>query len=138
VSVNGVFTLVASTVLVLAGLSVVVRAARGLLGQRHARRAGKAVTGEVTAIDPRYRSYYGLYQLAPVVRYAIDGRVREARVPNQNGPAEIGSGMELVVDPADPYTPYAVYGQAFVSALAVGLAFTVFGAAMGLWSLSWT
>ena len=55
-----------------------------------------------------------------------------------NGVFMLIASSLLVVDPADPYMPYAVHGPAFISALAVGLDLTVFGAAMGLWSLRWT
>ena len=57
--------LVAATVLLGYGVVTVARAARGWAQQRHVRKVGHAVTGGVTGIDPKYRAYYGLYQLTP-------------------------------------------------------------------------
>jgi Protein of unknown function (DUF3592) len=138
VSVDGVFVLVAAAVLLVIGLITVVRASLGWSRQRHAAQVGRAVIGEVTAIDPKYRTYYGLYQLTPVVRYVVDGRQHESRVANQSGALDIGSTLDLRVDPADPDTPFALYGRAITSTLAVGAAFTVFAAVMGVWALHWT
>ena len=137
-SVDRAVVLVAAAVLLVGGIITVVRASRGWAQQRHVRRVGQPVVGEVTAIDPKYRAYYGLYQLTPVVRYQIDGRQHESRVANQSGAADIGSTVDLLVDRADPDTPFAVYGQAITSTLAVGIGFTVFAAVMAMWASHWT
>lgn len=136
-SVDGVIALIAAVVLLVSGLVTVAKASRGFVRQRRVRRSGRAVLGEVTAIDPKYRSYYGLYQLTPVVRYALDGRVYESRVANQSGAADIGSTIDLRVDPADPSSPFALYGQTITSTLAVGAGFTVFAVVTGFWALHW-
>jgi hypothetical protein len=136
-SVERAIVLLAAAVLLVFGLITVVRASRGCAQQRHVRKVGQPVVGEVTAIDPKYRAYYGLYQLTPVVRYEFDARTHEERVANQSGSAEIGSTVDLVVDPADPDTPYAVYGGAITATLAVGIGFTVFAAVMGAWVWHW-
>ena len=137
-SIDAVFALVAAVVLVGFGVVTVARAVPWWLRQRRVARSGRPVVGEVTVLDPKYRAYYGLYQLTPVVRYEIDGQVHEARVVNQSGAVEIGSSLDLFVDPADPSTPFAAYGQAITGALAVGLGFTVFAVVMGVWALHWT
>jgi hypothetical protein len=129
--------LVAATVLLGYGVVTVARAARGWAQQRHVRKVGHAVTGEVTGIDPKYRAYYGLYQLTPVVHYLFDGKEHESRVANDSGASDIGSTVDLLVDPADPDTPYAVYGQAITSTLAVGVGFTVFAAVMAALAWRW-
>lgn len=127
--------LAAATVLLGYGVTTVVRASRGWAQQRHVHKVGRPVAGEVTAIDPKYRAYYGLYQLTPVVRYVFDGREHESHVANQSGLSDLGSTVDLIVDPADPDTPFAVYGQAITWTLAVGIGFTVFAAVMA--SLVW-
>lgn len=137
-SVDRALAVLAAAVLLGFGLITVVRASRGWVQQRHVRQVGRPLVGEVTAIDPKYRAYYGLYQLTPVVRYELDGRRHESRVANQSGPADLGSTIDLLVDPADPDTPFAVYGQAITSTLAVGIGFTVFAVVMGLWAAHWT
>jgi uncharacterized protein DUF3592 len=134
-SVDRVIALVATAVLLVFGLVTVVRASRGWAQQRHVQKVGRPVVGTVTAIDPKYRAYYGLYQLTPVVGYEFQGRRHESRVANQSGAAEIGSTVDLLVDSADPDNPFAVYGQAITSTLAVGAAFTVFAAVMA--GLAW-
>jgi hypothetical protein len=137
VSIDGVFTLIGAVVLAAFGLVTVARAVPWWLRQRRVRRAGRAVVGEVTALDPKYRAYYGLYQLTPVVRYDVDGHSHEARVANQSGAVEIGSSLDLFLDPADPGTPFTAYGQAISGALAVGVGFTLFALVMGIWALHW-
>ncbi len=137
-SVDRAVVLVAAAVLLVGGLITVVRASRGWAKQRHVRKVGHPVVGEVTAIDPKYRAYYGLYQLTPVVQYEFDGRKHESRVTNQSGSADIGSTVDLLIDPADPDTPFAVYGQAITLTLAVGIGFTVFAGVMAVWAGQWT
>lgn len=136
-SVDRVIGLFAAAVLLVFGLITVARASHGCLQQRHVRKVGRPVVGEVTALDPKYRAYYGLYHLTPVVGYVFDGRRHESRVANQSGAADIGSTLDLLVDPADPQTPFAVYGQAITATLAVGVGFTVFAAVMGIWAEHW-
>ncbi len=114
-----------------------VRTVGALARQRHARVHGQAVSGEVVRLDPRAVSYYGLYQLRPVAAYVIDGTRREAAIANRVGNLEIGSGLELVVEADDAWTPWAVYGSYLSTSLAASVIYVVLGLAAAGWSLTW-
>ena len=121
---------------VLGGVGI-ARTVRGLARQRHARSHGQAVPGEIVRLDPRAVSYYGLYQVRPVAGYVLDGTRREAAIANRVGSLEIGSGLDLVVETDDPWSPWAVYGSYLPTSLAASAIYVVIGLAAAGWSLTW-
>src|SRR3954471_12645572 len=121
----GIFTLVA--------VRAVVISLRELIAVQRLRRTGARVEGEVVDNAARSRSYYGGYLLSPVVRYQLDGRTYQGTLRNWQGKLELGSGVPLLVDPADPYDPAAadrgtMTGNLPLSlvTLAIGIAMTIF------------
>uniref|UniRef100_UPI002FCDC415 DUF3592 domain-containing protein n=1 Tax=Kribbella monticola TaxID=2185285 RepID=UPI002FCDC415 len=83
------------------------RSARETLRLRALRRTGIRVTGEVIDNDAQSRPYYGGALLYPVVRYQLNGTMHQGTIRNWIGKLELGSGVPLLIDPADPYSPAA-------------------------------
>lgn len=131
------FMLGLGVLLALLGGVGIVRTVRALTQQRHARVHGQAVAGEVVRLDARTVSYYGLYQLRPVAAYVIAGTRHEAAIANRVGRLEIGSGLDLVVETDDAWTPWAVYGSYLSTSLAASAVYVVLGLAAAGWSLTW-
>ncbi|MFD7157578.1 DUF3592 domain-containing protein [Kribbella sp. NPDC059898] len=111
----------------------VVVSVREVLWLRGVRRTGRRITGEVVDNEARNRSYYGGYLLYPVVRYELDGKQYRGTVRNWQGKIELGSGLPLLVDPEDPYSP-AVADR---DSLGRGLAISLFMLAVALLLTYW-
>ena len=98
----------------------VVLLGRALLTQiryRRVRRTGVTVGGEVIDVTATPR-YNGGMTVRPVVRYRVDGTVFEATVMNRVDKPPMGSGLDIVVDPDAPETPWAISGSSVTSTIA--------------------
>ena len=89
---------------------MLIRAVVAELRIRRARRIGLHVVGEVVELQT-HRRYHGGYNVTPVVRYNIDGHKYTCVIANRSDATEIGSRMEVVVDPVNPYVAWAMYGD---------------------------
>ena len=117
--------------IILVGMgATLVRAVSAARTSRLIRRNGAPVSGEVIRLDTRFRTYYGGYLVTPVVRYRIGGHQYEAPVANRSDPAEVGSGMELIVDPDRPYEPVAASRSTVGTALGVSIVGVLLGATL--------
>ena len=99
----------------------VASSVREVLWLRGVRRTGRRLTGEVVDNEARRRSYYGGYLLYPVVSYRLDGKQYRATVRNWQGKIELGAGLPLLVDPADPYSPAIADRDALGRSLLISL-----------------
>jgi hypothetical protein len=116
-----------------AARSVVV-AVRELLWLRGVRRTGQRITGEVVDNEARSRAYYGGSLLYPVVRYQLGSKEYRATVRNWVGKIELGSGVPVLVDPDDPYSPAVADRDSLGRGLLVSVVMLVVLLALTIWS----
>jgi uncharacterized protein DUF3592 len=95
--------------------------ARETLRLRALRRTGIRVTGEVIDNDAQNRPYYGGALLYPVVRYQLNGTMHQGTIRNWVGKIELGSGVPLLIDPDDPYSPAAADRDTITRGLVAGI-----------------
>jgi hypothetical protein len=126
--------LVGSIIVVLVAVRAVVASVRETLWLRSVRRTGRPVTGEVIDNEARNRPYYGGWLLYPVVRYQLDGKMHQGTIRNWVGKLELGSGVPLLVDPEDPYSPAAADRDTLVRGLMISLLMLAIGIALTLWA----
>jgi hypothetical protein len=105
-----VYFVVAEAVLVAICVTALVRAVVNEVRIRRARRHGLHVVGDVVELRTT-RRYHGGYNVTPVVRYGIDGRQYTCAISNRSDATDVGSRMEVAVDPFNPYQAWAVYGE---------------------------
>ena len=74
--------------------------------------------------------------MTPVVRYYLNGRTYEASVLNRSDAVEVGTHLDLLVDPGDPYQPIARYGGDSVFAFAIAVTGVALCIALITWSIA--
>ncbi|HWD83149.1 MAG TPA: DUF3592 domain-containing protein [Kribbella sp.] len=100
---------------------LVVISVRDVRWLRAVRRTGEQLTGEVVDNEAKRRPSYGGYLLYPVVRYQFAGKDYRSTVRNWQGKIELGSGLPILVDPKDPYSPAAADRDNLGRQLAIAL-----------------
>ncbi|WP_433894367.1 hypothetical protein [Streptomyces sp. CA-111067] len=102
--------LVGACLALVVGTVGAVRSAARELAFRRARRQGVELQADVVDNEPTSSGNRGSYNLAPVVRYHLDGRRYTSTVVNASGaPGGVGGSMTIVVHPDHPYAPYDRY-----------------------------
>ena len=127
--------LILSVVIGLVGVALVVYTIRNMLKMRKLRRVGTRITGEVIDNEARSRSYYGGYYLYPVVRYSLDGKWKEGTLRNWQGKIDLGSNIDLIVDPKEPWSPMAVDGDSTFRALVGSCVVLLGGMLLTIWAI---